>query len=166
MGIKQVIGSNNRLPWHLPDEWEYFKEVTKNHVFIMGRKSYFNPDALLSDKYNYVISRQNKLAINGNTSQVWSLEEAFVATRTEEAVFVLGGGSIFTAALPYADRLYLTIIHAVFAGDTHFPAIDWSKWRFAEGKRHLRDERHAHTFSMNVYDRIKPSRAKQVLGGI
>lgn len=162
MGINRVIGANNQLPWHLPAEWEYFRAVTKGHVFIMGRKSYFNPDALLSDQHNYVISRQADLTVSGNTSVASSLEEAIEAVRAEDAVFVLGGGSIFTAALPYADELYLTIIHGVFDGDAYFPQLDWSKWRFVEGRRHVRDEQHSHTFSMNVYHRIKPFNEKKV----
>ncbi len=162
MGINRVIGANNQLPWHLPAEWEYFRAVTKGHVFIMGRKSYFNPDALLSDRYNYVVSRQPNLAVSGNTSVASSLEVAIDAAGAEDSIFVLGGGSIFTAALPYADELYLTIIHDVFSGDTYFPQLNWSQWRFVTGKRHMRDEEHSHTFSMNIYHRIKPSSNKVV----
>lgn len=156
MGINQVIGDQNRLPWHLPAEWDYFREVTRDHIFIMGRKSYFNEDALLSEQHNYVISRQESLPISGNTSLVGSLEEALDATRAEQAVFILGGASIFGIALPYADQLYLSVIHGLFPGDAYFPTINWPEWKLVQAQRRLRDDQHSHTFSMNVYHRIKP----------
>ena len=153
MDIEQVIGADNRLPWHLPADWENFRAVTADHVFIMGRKSYFNDDALLSEKHNYVISRQSSLSLEANSTLVNSLDEALQLCAKEEAVFVLGGASIFELALPTADYLYLTIIHAIFRGDAHFPPIDWSSWTLRESRRYLKDEAHNYNFAMNIYER-------------
>ena len=153
MSINHVIGNDNRLPWHLPGDWENFQRVTAGHIFIMGRKSFFNEDALVSDRHNYIISRQTELDLPTNSTRVASLEEAIKQCADEEAVFILGGASIFTAAIAQADYLYLTIVHDIFSGDAFFPSINWSQWEYLHGSRHPQDKHHSHAFAMNVYQR-------------
>ncbi|MEL6656624.1 MAG: dihydrofolate reductase [Bacteroidota bacterium] len=154
MSVNHVIGNKNRLPWHLPADWKNFKQVTAGHVFIMGRKSYFNEDALLSDKHNYVISRQTNLDLPDHSTQVGSLAEAIQHCADKQAVFILGGASIFDLAIAQADFLYLTIVHGIFPGDASFPTINWRQWEYIKGQRHLADQQHSHNFAMNIYRRL------------
>lgn len=155
MSINHVIGQQNRLPWRLPADWENFHRLTAGHVFIMGRKSYFNEDALISDRHNFVLTRQGDLPVGPNATAVNSLTKALASCADEPAVFVLGGASVFTEAIKQADRLYLTIVHGVFAGDAFFPSVDWTEWRYEAGQFHPKDEKHEYAFAMNVYQRIR-----------
>lgn len=153
MSLNRVIGQDNHLVWDLPADWENFRRITEGSIFIMGRKSYEAEDALISDRHNLILSRQEDLTLGANSAQVQSLEQALEQTRSEEEVFILGGASIFAQALPLADYLYLTIVHDFFEGDAFFPEVDWRNWRLVKSSRHQQDERHDHIFSMNEYER-------------
>jgi dihydrofolate reductase len=128
----RVIGKNNDLPWHLPDDMKYFMETTKGHHAIMGRKNYdsipekFKP---LPNRTNIVITRQPDFKAPG-CLVVNSLADAMeIATRNgEQEVFVIGGSEIYKLSMPYANRLYLTEIHSVIDGDTFFPEINKTEW--------------------------------------
>jgi dihydrofolate reductase len=150
-----VIGKNNDLPWHLPDDMKYFMKTTTGHVVIMGRKNYeslppkFRP---LPDRTNIVITRQNNFHAPGCTT-VNSLEAGIqVAKRAnEKELFIIGGAEIFELSMPVADRLYLTEIKTELEGDTHFPKFDKSKWKELSRKPHPKDDRHAFDFDFVVY---------------
>jgi dihydrofolate reductase len=150
----RVIGREGRLPWHLPDDWVNFKKVTAGHPFVMGRKSYDTPDGLYSDVFNIVLTSRLDLPLLAPSThfvaqidQIWPLLDSF------SEVFVLGGGEIFEAMMPLADRLYLTEVHAQFEGDAFFPAFDKTAWHLTEDVFHDIDCRHAYSFSLRVYDR-------------
>jgi dihydrofolate reductase len=155
-----VIGKNNDLPWHLPDDMKFFMETTTNHAVIMGRKNYeslppkFKP---LKNRRNIVISGQPGYEAEG-TTVVSSWEEALADARRHlgrEEVFVIGGAQIYGLALPYADRLYLTEIGAKIEGDTFFPPFDKSEWIEQSRVHHAADAKHAYPFDFVVYDRRK-----------
>jgi dihydrofolate reductase len=153
MSLNHVIGQENHLVWNLPADWENFQRVTEGHIFIMGRKSYQAEDALISDRHNLILSRQENLSLGENSEQVQSLEQALEHTRGEEEIFILGGASVFEQALPLADYLYLTIVHDFFDGDAFFPVVDWRNWQLTKSRLHRKDERHDYTFAMNEYQR-------------
>lgn len=155
LSVNNIIGVNNQLPWDLPAEWDYFRKVTKGAPFIMGRKSFDNPDALLSEEHNYILTRQQHLNLPENATLVHSLEAAIVKCKDYPEVFVLGGASVFSEALKLADSLYLSIIHTVVEGDAFFPEIDWFKWDLQKGQRFMRDAANDYSFSMNVYCKKK-----------
>jgi dihydrofolate reductase len=150
-----VIGKNNDLPWHLPDDMKYFMKTTTGHVVIMGRKNYeslppkFRP---LPDRTNVVITRQKNFSAPGCTV-VNSLEAGIqVAKRAnEKELFIIGGAEIFELSMSVADRLYLTEIKTELEGDTFFPQFDKSKWKEFSRMPHLKDERHAFEFDFVVY---------------
>lgn len=158
----RVIGKNNDLPWHLPDDMKYFMQTTKAHVVIMGRKNYdsipekFRP---LPNRDNIVVTHNKDFIAKGCTV-VHSLEEALEIARArgEKEVFVIGGAEIYRLALPRADRLYLTEIKAILAGDTHFPPFTPAEWKEVSRKSHPADDRHAYSFDFVVYER-KESKA-------
>ena len=129
-----VIGNNNALPWYLPEDLRYFKRVTMGKPIIMGRKTFESIGRPLPGRTNIVITRNMRLQVEG-VKVVYSLDEALELAASialldgaQEAV-VIGGAQIYQAAIPAADRLYVTEVHANVEGDAVLPDIDWARWR-------------------------------------
>ena len=158
MSENRVIGRNGQLPWHLPADLKYFKKLTVDHTVIMGRKTFDEIKRPLDNRRNVVITRNRGFQPHGVTV-VPSLDEALALAATEEEVFSVGGGEIFRLALPRADRLYLTVIHAHIEGDTFFPPFDSDGWVLEDEDRHEPDDKHAYAFSFRRYRRIRGSGA-------
>ncbi len=156
MSENRVIGKAGRLPWHLPKDLAHFKKLTVDHTVVMGRKTFDEIQRPLSNRRNVVISRHADFHPRGVTV-VPSLGEALALGATEEEVFVIGGGEIFRLALPRADRLHLTVIHADIEGDTFFPPFDLAAWALDDEERHPADEKHAFPFTFRRYSRIRGS---------
>ncbi len=154
MAENRVIGTGGGLPWHLPEDLRRFKQLTVDHTVIMGRKTFAEIKHPLANRRNVVISRDPDFHPRGATV-VPSLEEALALGATEQEVFVIGGGEIFRLALPRADRLYLTVVHADVEGDTLFPGFDQSAWVLEDEEHHPADAKHAHAFSFRRYRRIR-----------
>lgn len=116
----RVIGYENKMPWHLPGELQYFKEQTMGKPMIMGRKTFDSIGRPLPGRRNIVITRNENYQSDG-IEVAKSLEEALKLAGNEEEVMIIGGEQIFKLALPIADRLYITHIEHDFNGDTFFP---------------------------------------------
>ena len=152
-----VIGKNNDLAWHLPDDMRYFKKTTKGKPVIMGRKNWesiphkWQP---LPGRKNIIITRQGDYTANGATI-VDSLEKAIAEAKKDdlEEIFIIGGGEIYAMGLEIADRMYITEIQGSPAGDTYFPEWDKSHWDETSRVHHPTDEKHAFAFDYVVYDR-------------
>ena len=127
-----VIGSNNQLPWHLPADLRHFKNLTIGHTIIMGRKTYESIGRPLPNRRTVVVSRRGYHA-NGVHAYP-SLEEALESCTDEDEVFVIGGAELFRAALPIADRVYRTIVHARIAGDVVMSELDDAVWTLVDSK--------------------------------
>jgi dihydrofolate reductase len=155
MAENRVIGKHGTLPWRLPDDLKFFKRLTVDHTVIMGRKTFDEIKRPLDNRRNVVITRNPAFHPHGVTV-VPSLAEALALGATEREVFVVGGGEIFREALPRADRLYLTVVHARVEGDTFFPEFDKDGWALESDERHEADEKHAFAFSFRTYRRIRP----------
>lgn len=126
-----VIGAGGRLPWHLPEDLKYFKAQTLGCPVIMGRRTWESIGRPLPGRRNVVVSRNPALrAAGANIAD--SLEDAIAQCTGEAKVFVIGGGDLYRAALPLADRILLTEIHREFAGDVCFPEFDRDEWRETE----------------------------------
>jgi len=150
-----VIGRDNALPWRLPGDLRHFKRITMGKPVIMGRKTWESIGRPLPGRTNIVISRNPAFAAEG-AKVVTSLEEALalagrIADRAGEAV-VIGGAEIYRAALPQADRLYITEVHAEVEGDARLPAIDWNQWREASREYHAGEP----DYSFVCYERDGP----------
>ncbi|MBF0105081.1 MAG: dihydrofolate reductase [Deltaproteobacteria bacterium] len=121
-----VIGLNNRLPWHLPEDLKHFKETTMGHTIIMGENTFKSLGRPLPGRKNIVLTDQHDYHPEG-TEVIHSFEELIRLGKGDAEVFVIGGAMVYRQALPHADRLYLTHINRAFEGDTFFPAIDLKK---------------------------------------
>lgn len=134
MAQNGVIGRNNSLPWHLPEDLKYFKRITLGKPVIMGRKTFESIGKPLPGRTNIVITHNPQFHAKG-VKVVHSIEAARALCESlaeldgfDEAM-VIGGAEIYRLALPEADRLYLTEVHADVAGDTVFPEFDRGAWR-------------------------------------
>jgi dihydrofolate reductase len=149
-----VIGRDNALPWHLPDEYRYFRRVTEGHWVIMGRRTWESRAIPLAKRVNVVVTTQADYRAEGVLvvdSLRAGLDLAMAAGERE--AFVIGGTRLYAEALEFADRLYLTRVHGEFEGDAYFPPVDWAIWNEVRRERHEADEKHAVAFTMQVFDR-------------
>lgn len=149
-----ALGKNNQLLWHLPDDFKHFKALTSHHTIIMGRKTFESFPKPLPNRKHIIITRQSHYNAPEGCVVVNSLEEAFNLVNKNEEVFVIGGGEIYTQALPYADKLELTRVHESFDADAFFPDFDISQWNIIREVHHAVDEKHAIPFTYFTYIRI------------
>jgi dihydrofolate reductase len=130
MGENRVIGVEGALPWHLSTDLKRFRRITWGKPLIMGRKTHESIGRPLPGRKNIVLTGDPNYRAEGCTV-VHSPEEALREAEGEEAM-VIGGSAVYREFLPKADRLYLTLIHREFAGDTFFPDFDRTTWREVE----------------------------------
>ena len=140
---KAAIGRRGDLLYHLSDDLRHFKALTTGHTVIMGRKTFESlPKGALPNRRNIVVTRNSGFTAQG-TETASSLTQALEMSASDSEVFIIGGGQIYAAALPVADRLSLTIIEAPDPedADTFFPPIDPSQWEIEEMSDRLTDSR-------------------------
>jgi dihydrofolate reductase len=143
------MGRENHLLCHLPADLKHFKTLTLGKPIIMGRKTFDSIGMVLPERLNVVLSRQ-ALNIPGAVV-VSTLNEAFELTREHAEVMVIGGADVFKQALPFATRLYVTLIHAKFEADVFFPSIDWRAWQLYTSEFRAHDEKNAYDMTFNQY---------------
>lgn len=150
-----VIEKDDWMPWDLPAELGYFRNVTRGKTVIMGRKSYDAAGRAMPNRHNIVVSRDKDLKIEG-VDVVHSMEEAIELARKDaiDEVFVIGGEQMYRLALPYADRIYLTRVHTTIEdGGARFPEFDEGEWNLIKSERHEADSENAIPFTMMVFER-------------
>ncbi len=147
-----VIGRDGGLPWKLPADLAHFRRLTLGHTVIMGRRTFEELGTGLDGRRNLVVTRTPGYAAPG-AETVGSLDAALAMAADEPEVFVIGGGEIYREALPIADRMYLTHVHATVEGDTRFPDFDAVGWKVVDEEVHPADDRHPHPFTIVRYDR-------------
>jgi dihydrofolate reductase len=153
-----IVGRNNTMPWHLPEDLKYFKRVTLGKPVVMGRKTWDSIGRPLPGRTNIVISRQVNLVIEGATvvadlRTALELAQSIGETDGSEELMVIGGSEIYALALPLAQRLYLTEVHAEVTGDASFPDWNRGEWEEASRLRHGADDSNPFDYSFVVYDR-------------
>ncbi|WP_339648114.1 dihydrofolate reductase [Halopseudomonas pelagia] len=159
MGLNHVIGRDNQLPWHLPEDLKYFRSMTWGKPIIMGRKTFDSLGRPLPGRTNIVVSKQSGLQLPGawlhaNIDDALQQAERQAALDGADEIMIIGGETLYRQTLERADRLYLTLVEAEPSGDAWFPAVDLAQW-------HLVDERvvpgtadyPAHRYQ--VLDRVK-----------
>lgn len=150
-----VIGRDNDMPWHLPDDFAFFKRKTSHHPIIMGRKSLEALGKPLPNRTNIVITRNSDFTAQGVTV-VHTLDDAIAEAKVvnQTEIFVIGGAEIYKMALPNATTLYLTEIHRAYEGDTYFPTFDKNEWKEVSRTPHPADDRHEVGFDFVTYERL------------
>jgi dihydrofolate reductase len=150
------IGRAGQLPWHLPDDLRRFKALTMGRTIVMGRRTWDSIGRPLPGRTSLVVSRNPRLVLQGATVHP-SLEAALAAAGDVPEACVIGGAEIFRAALPLADVIHLTRVHASVEADTFLPPIDVSEWEEVAREEHPADERHAHAMSFVTLRRVRPA---------
>jgi dihydrofolate reductase len=148
-----VIGRDGTVPWHVPEDMAFFRELTMGHPVVMGRRTWDSlPDRFrpLPGRRNIVVTRNAAWKAAG-AERAGSLEEALRLAGTDEQVFVIGGAEIYRAALPHADELVLTELELVVAGDAFFP--EWPRDGFVEVAREAHVSGNGTPFAFVTYRR-------------
>lgn len=153
-----VIGKDNAIPWHIPEDMAYFKKLTTGHTVIMGRNTYQsivkNLGMPLPNRQNIVISKTIQ-SPDTSTLTTITLEEAIKKANVGSSeVFIIGGSKVYEAALKenLVDRMYITEIKADISGDTYFPEYSSDDWDEVE-RRQSKDK--THTYDFVVYQKKK-----------
>lgn len=149
-----LIGKNNRLPWHLPNDLRFFKKATTNHTLVMGRKTFEGMGGRpLPNRQTIVLTRDSGYQAS-NVLVMHSLEEVLDYDKNNGGeTFIAGGTAIYTEFLPYCEKIYRTFIEASFEGDAYFPLMLWNKWQLTERKQGQRDEKNPYRYYFETYER-------------
>ena len=155
-----VIGRNNALPWHLSEDLRYFKRVTMGKPIVMGRKTFESIGRPLPGRTNIVITRNTSfhaegIQVVGSLAEALALAEDIALIDGARELVVIGGAEIYREAIPGADRLYLTEVHAQVEGDAYLPEIDWRQWREVSRERHGASGPNPYDYSFVVYHRVE-----------
>ena len=150
-----AIGKNGQLLWHLPNDLKFFKNTTWGFPVIMGRKTFESVNKPLPGRTNIVITSKPDWEAKGVIT-VRSLEESIqkVGETNSKQAFIIGGGEIYKQSMDIADKIYITRVHANLEGDTFFPTIDKSKWQLIEDEIFEIDEKHAYSYSFQIWEKI------------
>jgi dihydrofolate reductase len=147
-----VIGKDNKLLWHLPNDLKHFKEITTGHTIIMGRKTYDSVGKPLPNRRNIIITRQN-ITIPG-CEVVNSIEAALALCADENEVFIVGGAEIYRQSIKLTNRIYLTVVHKDFEGDSFFPEINKDEWKEVLHEDHEPDHKNPLPYSFITLKRV------------
>ncbi|MDB5183321.1 MAG: diacylglycerol kinase [Candidatus Saccharibacteria bacterium] len=153
-----VIGVNNDLPWDLPDDRTYFRDVTRGFPVVMGRKTAESINKRLGHglpkRENILVTRDKDYHLEGFTV-VHSINEALEMAGPD--AFIIGGEQIYTQALPFCQKLFITEVDTYVDGDAYFPAVDVNQWTVVSETPHTVDAHHSHAFTFTVLERKSPA---------
>lgn len=157
MAQNGVIGNNNQLPWHLPEDLKYFKKTTMGKPVIMGRKTFDSIGKALPGRLNIVVSRNPKLLLPEGVLLAATVEQAVDIARIEnpdaEEIMIMGGEQIYRQAFPLASKLYLTKVHSDVKGDAYFTGFDESQWQQTAVQTFQADDKNPYDYSFCVFEK-------------
>lgn len=150
-----VIGKNNQLIWHLPEDLKRFKEITSGHTIIMGRKTFESLGRVLPNRKHIVLCNDADLKIcDENVTIVDDINKLEKYINEEEENFIIGGATIYKLLLPKADKLYITKINQEFDGDVYFPEISEENWKITQRVKGKKDEKNPYDYEYITYEKI------------
>ncbi len=148
-----VIGVNNQLPWHLPADLQYFKQLTLEHTIIMGRKTFDSIGKPLPKRENIVITRNNSFKVDGVIA-FQTIEDALAYCNNKDEVFIIGGDEIFKQFVNRADFIYRTKVHTYIEdGDAFFDEINLNEWELVKSEKHTKDEKNPFDYTFEIFKR-------------
>lgn len=132
-----VIGKDNKLPWHIPDDLKRFKKLTTGKTIVMGRKTFESLPGVLPNRKHIIITENMSYTYDSdNVEIVHNIKDILKYKNSEDDVFIIGGGKIYAEFLPYCEKLYLTKVHSNQTGDTYFPKFDINNYEIIENEDH------------------------------
>ena len=158
MAENRIIGCDNKMPWHLPEDLRYFKRVTMGKPVLMGRNTFESIGKPLPGRANIVITRNQEYHADGivcvaSVEQALALAAQLSDSTPDAEVMIIGGAQIYTQTLALAQRLYLTQVHAEIDGDAAFPAFERSQWLEVSREDHAPSENNPYSYSFLVLER-------------
>lgn len=150
-----VIGKDNQLIWHLPEDLKRFKRLTTGHTIIMGRKTFESLGRVLPNRHHVILCNDANMEINNENVEILediSLLDKYI--KDEEEHFVIGGATMYRLLMPYCKKMYITEINQEFDGDVSFPEINMSEWKVTEREKGLKDEKNPFDYEYVTYERI------------
>lgn len=138
-----VIGKDNNLIWHIPNDLKRFKEITSGHKMIMGRKTFESLPGVLPNRDHIIITRNKEFKVDSDRVSVIHDLNSFIKENenSNEEIFVIGGAEIYKELLPHCNKLYLTKVHKAFEGDTFFPKLNFNNYNVKETSDTYTDEK-------------------------
>ena len=150
-----IIGKNNELVWHLPEDLKHFKELTTGHTIIMGRKTYESLGKPLPNRKHIIFSQNPDFKVHEeNVQVVHSLLEIPDLIEGKEEAFVIGGAMIYNFLMPYVKKMYVTEIKQEFDGDAFFPIIDSEEWKETSRTTGIKNEENNLDYDFVTYEKI------------
>lgn len=156
VGENNEIGKGGKMPWHLPADLKHFKALTLGRPVIMGRRTFAAIGKPLPGRRNIVVSRDPAFRAPG-CETARSFADALVLAAGAKEIMLIGGGELYREALPRAQRVYLTRVHARFDADTFFPPLDSAEWKETAREDHAADERNPFAYSFITLTRRIPA---------
>jgi len=158
MAQNRIIGRNNKLPWYLPEDLKYFRQVTMGKPIIMGRKTFESIGKPLPGRTNIVVTRnpnwkQAGVIATDTLQMAFSRGESAAELNGGNEVVVIGGGQLYQEALTLVDRMYITKVHAEVKGDAWFPEIDKSLWHEVARKDFQATDPNPYAYSFVIYEK-------------
>lgn len=147
-----VIGKDNQLPWHLPNDLAYFKKVTTGKTVVMGRKTFESIGKALPNRRNIVLTTDEKLLYK-DAILVHSINDILSLDKLNEEVFIIGGETLFKQMLPYVQKVYVTFIDEEFEGDTYFPEIENNNWKRASNIKGEKNNKNPYNYFFQIYEK-------------
>ena len=151
---ENVIGKDNKLIWHLPEDLKRFKEITNGKTIIMGRKTFESLGRVLPNRKHVILCNDADMEIDNENIEILNdinLLKKYM--ESEEEHFVIGGATIYKLLMPYANKLYITKIEESFEGDTYFPEIKDTEWEVVDSQKGVRDEKNPYDYTYITYVR-------------
>lgn len=141
-----ALGKDNKLVWHLPDDFKRFKQITSGHYIILGRKTFDSFDKPLPNRTHIIITHNKKYKAEG-CIVVNSIEEALKAVPKNQDVYIIGGAEIYKQSIHLSDKIELTRVHTTCDADAFFPEINLAEWKVIQEEYHPKDEKHLLDFT-------------------
>lgn len=151
---KNVIGKDNKLIWHLPEDLKRFKNLTTGHTIIMGRKTFESLGRVLPNRKHVVLCNDATLDIKDENVEILpdiKLLDKYI--NSEEEHFIIGGATIYKLLMPYANKMYITKINQDFEGDAFFPEINENEWNILSVEKGITDEKNPYDYEYIDYIR-------------
>ena len=124
MSLNRVIGSGNKIPWHLPEDFKWFKQMTTGHVIVMGRKTFESIGKPLPNRTTIVLTRSSAPIPGVRTVSSFGEIETVASEFPDRLIFICGGAQVYEQMLPFCSELYLTLVKQTVEGDSYFPPFE------------------------------------------
>jgi len=149
-----IIGKDNALIWHLPEDLKRFKKLTTGHTIIMGRKTFESLGRVLPNRYHIILCNDAQMEIDDENVEILediSMLDKYI--KDEEEHFVIGGATMYRLLMPYCTKMYITEINQDFEGDVSFPKFDNKEWKVTKREQGLKDEKNPFDYEYVTYER-------------